>query len=54
MDCRFVYVTHDLTFAMSRQNADYIITRSPEEADSIGVESLPGSVATEVLGAATK
>ena len=52
-DCRFVYVTHDLSFALSRRRAMFLITRSNEAAEPLIVDELPPSVAAEVLGAAT-
>ena len=52
-DCRFVYVTHDLSFALSRRRAMYLIARSDEAAEALIIEGLPTSIAVEVLGAAT-
>jgi ABC-type Mn2+/Zn2+ transport system ATPase subunit len=52
-DCRFIYVTHDLNFAISRRSATVLIARSNSAAEAILVEGLPASVAAEVLGAAT-
>jgi Protein of unknown function (DUF4435) len=52
-DCRFVYVTHDLNFALSRRRATVLIARSNNTAEAIVVDGLPSSVAAEVLGAAT-
>ncbi len=52
-DCRFVYVTHDLNFALSRRRATYLVARSSDAAEEILVEDLASSVAAEVLGAAT-
>ncbi len=52
-DCRFVYITHDLSFTLSRRRATILIARSADSAEPILVEELPSSVATEVLGAAT-
>lgn len=52
-DCRFVYVTHDLNFALSRRRAVYLIVRSDDAADTLIVDGLPTSIAAEVLGAAT-
>lgn len=52
-DCRFVYVTHDLNFALSRRQAKVFIAKSGEAADPVLTDELPASVAAEVLGAAT-
>jgi energy-coupling factor transporter ATP-binding protein EcfA2 len=52
-DCRFVYITHDLNFALSRRRATVLLARSSEAAEAIVIEGLPSSVAAEVLGAAT-
>jgi len=52
-DCRFLYVTHDLNFALSRRKATYLIARSGDEAASLDVDEFPSSIAAEVLGAAT-
>lgn len=53
-DCRFVYVTHDLNFALSRRDATVVLVRSTSEITRLTtVEELPASVASEVLGAAT-
>ena len=52
-DCRFVYVTHDLNFALSRRRATVLIARSSDAAEPILMDGVPTSVAAEVLGAAT-
>lgn len=52
-DCRFLYVTHDLNFALSRRRATVLVARSDDAAEPILVDQLPTSVASEVLGAAT-
>jgi hypothetical protein len=52
-DCRFVYVTHDLNFALSRRRATFLIARSSDAAEVLIVDELPASIAAEVLGAAT-
>lgn len=52
-DCRFVYVTHDLSFALSRRRATFLIARSNDTAEPLLVDGLPSSIAAEVLGAAT-
>ena len=52
-DCRFIYVTHDLSFAMSRRAATVLVARSNDAAEQLLIDDLPSSVAAEVLGAAT-
>jgi ABC-type dipeptide/oligopeptide/nickel transport system ATPase subunit len=52
-DCRFVYITHDLNFTLSRRRATVLIARSSDSADVILVDQLPSSIAADVLGAAT-
>ena len=52
-DCRFVYITHDLNFTLSRRRAIVLIARSSDAAEAILVDQLPSSIAAEVLGAAT-
>jgi hypothetical protein len=48
-----VYVTHDLSFALSRRRATFLIARSNDTAEPLIVDGLPSSIAAEVLGAAT-
>lgn len=53
-DLRFVYVTHDLTFALSRANAQFVLA-SPKQGLRVldlGGE-LPGDVAEVLLGSAS-
>jgi ABC-type glutathione transport system ATPase component len=52
-DCRFVYITHDLNFTLSRRRATVLVARASEAAETLLVDELPSSVAAEVLGAAT-
>lgn len=52
-DCRFIYITHDLNFALSRRIENVYIVRSPDEVERVSIADLPASIATEVLGAAT-
>jgi ABC-type cobalamin/Fe3+-siderophores transport system ATPase subunit len=52
-DCRFLYVTHDLNFTLSRRNATVLLARANNAAETLLVDQLPSSVAAEVLGAAT-
>ncbi len=51
-DSRYVYVTHDLNFALSRRRASYLLARSGNPT-TVSVDQVPAAVATEVLGAAT-
>ena len=53
-DVRFVYVTHDLSFALSRRNARYVLANPTEGLRVIEVdESLPSDIARELLGSAS-
>jgi hypothetical protein len=54
-DCRFVYITHDLTFAISRLAAQYLIIRQPnEEPEIVSTQSgLPEEMLQSILGAAS-
>ncbi len=52
-ECRFVYITHDLHFALSRRRATVLLARSGTDAIQLSVDDLPASIAPEVLGAAT-
>ena len=52
-DCRFIYVTHDLNFALSRRRATYLVCRSDDSIQAALLDDLPSSVAADVLGAAT-
>jgi ABC-type lipoprotein export system ATPase subunit len=52
-DCKFVYITHDLSFALSRRRATVLVARSSDAAEVVLVDELPSSIAAEVLGAAT-
>lgn len=52
-DCRFVYVTHDLNFTLSRRGATILVARPNETIEAISVDNLSSAVAAEVLGAAT-
>jgi hypothetical protein len=51
--CRFVYVTHDLSFALSRREGTVLICRASDSAEPLILDGVPSSVAEEVLGAAT-
>lgn len=53
-DCRFVYITHDLNFTLSRRRATVLIVRTSDSAEILSaVDQLPSSIAADVLGAAT-
>lgn len=52
-DCRFVYVTHDLNFTLSRRRATVLIARPNDASEAVLLDELPSSVAAEILGAAT-
>jgi ABC-type cobalamin/Fe3+-siderophores transport system ATPase subunit len=52
-NCRFVYVTHDLNFTLSRRRATVLIARPNDQTEAILVDDLPSSIAAEVLGVAT-
>lgn len=53
-DLRFVYVTHDMTFALSRRNARYVLARPDAGLRAIELdEELPADVAEELLGSAS-
>ena len=53
-DCRFVYVTHDLPFARSRQKAQYIIVRPDSDPTPLSLgEGIPDDIIESLLAAAT-
>lgn len=53
-DCRFIYSTHDLQFALSRQNPYFIIVRPNAPPELFAVPSeLPNDIAKELLSAAS-
>jgi hypothetical protein len=53
-DMRFVYVTHDLNFAMSRRGARFVLSSPTDGLRAIDVDSnLPDDVAGELLGSAS-
>lgn len=53
-DCRFVYITHDLTFARSRRNARYIVAKSDGNHELLAEgDRIPLEVVDSVLGALT-
>ena len=53
-DCRFVYITHDLHFAISRDTKNYFIVRPgiPPELVDVG-EGIPSDITQEILSAAS-
>ncbi len=53
-DCRFVYITHDLTFARSRDTDDYLIMRPGQQPELINTGSgIPLDVEEDILSAAS-
>lgn len=53
-DCRFVYVTHDLAFALSRKDARIAISRSADSVTLLPKDAgIPATLFQEILGAAS-
>lgn len=53
-DCRFVYITHDLSFAVSRRPAQFALVKSEDSADVLPPHvDIPEDVFKSVLGAAS-
>ncbi|BCE01105.1 AAA family ATPase [Marinicellulosiphila megalodicopiae] len=53
-DCRFIYVTHDLHFALTRNNASFIAVNNPNDIEIIEYSNiLPDSIFQTILGAAS-
>lgn len=53
-EVRFIYITHDIPFALSRHGARIAIARPQNQADLLPeTDNIPGEVITEVLGAAS-
>lgn len=53
-DCRFVYITHDLTFALSRHNGQYMVIQPNKDPELVPLDSdLPHSVIQSILSAAS-
>lgn len=51
---RFIYITHDIPFALSRRNARFVIARSETSAELLeSTSAIPSDVIAEVLGAAS-
>lgn len=54
LDIRFVYVTHDLTFALSRRDAAYVLSSPTDGLKIIELQDdLPAEVASTLLGVAS-
>jgi ABC-type cobalamin/Fe3+-siderophores transport system ATPase subunit len=52
--CRFVYVTHDLNFSMSRKNCQFVVVHSPTNIEIVdNYQTIPDSVLKDILGAAS-
>lgn len=54
-DCRFVYITHDLTFARSRSTNDFLIVRPGKEPELIDLlaAGIPTDISESILSAAS-
>lgn len=53
-DCRFVYITHDLAFARSRQTTQFLIVRPGKEPELVDVsQGVPGDIVESILSAAS-
>lgn len=53
-DCRFVYITHDLTFALSRAAARFLVVQPQEKPQLLPLDAdLPRHIAMALLGAAS-
>lgn len=52
-DVRFVYVTHDLQFALSRRAPEILVVGEGQSVEKAVVDSLPPALIDAVLGAAT-
>jgi ABC-type glutathione transport system ATPase component len=53
-DCRFVYITHDLPFALSRRGSEIGIVKSATQAQIVDRSAgIPADLVQEVLGAAS-
>lgn len=53
-DCRFVYITHDLPFAISRKNVQFMIISSFDNYNLLSIdETLPQDIVESIIGAAT-
>lgn len=53
-DKRFIYITHDLTFALSRQDAQVVIVRAGQPPEALkSLSELPTDAINSILGAAS-
>lgn len=53
-DCRFVYITHDLAFALSRKNAQFVILRPDSSQEVLPQDvGIPDETFESILGAAS-
>lgn len=53
-DCRFVYITHDIVFALSRQLARYLVIQPNKPPELLPLDSeLPRSIMQSILSAAS-
>ena len=53
-DCRFVYITHDLPFALSRQSAEFVVLRTLTSPEPVSLdEGVPAELAESLLAAAS-
>ena len=53
-DCRFVYITHDLSFALSRTAARFLVVQPQEKPQLLPLNAdLPPHIAMALLGAAS-
>lgn len=53
-DLRFIYLTHDMAFALSRQNAQFVIIRANLNPEVVPLGSeIPNELAESILGAAS-
>jgi len=53
-DCRFVYITHDLAFALSRADARFLVVQPQEKPQLLPLDAdLPPDIAMALLGAAS-
>ena len=53
-DCRFIYITHDLPFAISRRDVQFIVVKSDSDISILEKDhTLPDDIIEPILGAAT-
>lgn len=54
LDCRFVFVTHDLAFALSRRGAEIGIVKNKDQVEMVSPDAgIPLDIIEEILGAAS-